>query len=289
MIRGRRRFMALTATVLPALLLAAPRRLTTLSADLKRLEALNGGRLGVAVFDTGSGEHADHRGEERFPMCSTFKFLLAAAVLQRVDRGQEHPDRNVAVPAGPLLSHSPLTLPHAGGTMPVEALCHAVLNQSDNTAANLLLTSIGGPPGVTQFARSIGDTVTRLDRTEPDLNESRDQDPRDTTSPVAMAVNLQRILLGTMLTAHSREQMVQWMRGSVTGLERLRAKLPATWRAADKSGSNGSHTSNDIAVLWPPGRAPVIVTAYLTQCLGPESKREGMLAHIGELVRAAID
>jgi len=103
-----------------------------------------------------------------------------------------------------------------------------------------------------------------------------------------MASNLQRILLGTVLTVSSRNQMVQWMQGSLTGLARLRASLPAAWRAADKTGSNGVHTSNDIAVLWPPGKAPVIVTAYITLCEGPESKREGMLANIGGLVQEAI-
>jgi beta-lactamase class A len=285
---SRRRFVALTAGALPGLLLAAPRRLAGLQPALTRLEQVNGGRLGVAVIDTATGEHTQHRGAERFPMCSTFKFLLASAVLRKVDQRQEHLDRAIAVPAAPLLSHSPLTEPHAGGTMMVAALCHAVLNQSDNTATNLLLATIGGPPGITRFARSIGDTETRLDRTELALNEARDHDSRDTTSPVAMAANLQKILLGTVLMPDSRNQMVQWLQGSLTGLDRLRAKLPANWHAADKTGTNGTHTSNDIAVFWPEGNAPVIVTAYITQCTGPEAKRAAMLAHIGELVMASL-
>jgi beta-lactamase class A len=285
---SRRRFVALTAAVLPGLLRAAPRRLMALQSTLARLEQVNGGRLGVAVIDTATGEHTGHRGDERFPMCSTFKFLLASAVLQRVDQHQEHLDRAIAVPAEPLLSHSPLTQPHAGGAMMVADLCHAVLNQSDNTAANLLLATIGGPPGITRFARSIGDTVTRLDRSEPDLNEARDHDPRDSTSPVAMAGDLQKILLGTVLMPDSRNQMVQWMQGSLTGLDRLRAKLPTSWRAADKTGTSGTHTSNDIAVFWPEGTAPIIVTAYITQCTGPEAKRAAMLAQIGELVMESL-
>ncbi len=217
-------------------------------------------------------------------MCSTFKFLLAAAVLRRVDRKQETADRVLPIPPSPLLSHSPLTESHAGGSMTIAALCHAIITQSDNTAANLLLETIGGPTGLTKFARSIGDAVTRLDRMELSLNEALDGDPRDTTSPASMLGNLEAVLLGGVLSADSRNQLTQWMQASLTGLACLRARLPPDWRAADKTGSNGSHTRNDIAVIWPPGQPPTIVAAYITQCSGPESKRENLLATIGKLV-----
>jgi len=285
---SRRRFVAIAAALSPAgVLHAVPKRFGTLPAALAQLEKTNGGRLGVAVLDTETGERSGRRGDERFPMCSTFKFLLASAVLQRVDRHQETLDRALAIPQKPLLFNSPLTEPHAGGTMTIAALCHAVLTQSDNTAANTLLATIGGPPGITKFSRSIGDTVTRLDRMELALNEALAGDPRDTTSPIAMAGDLKTVLLGNVLSPDSRKQLTEWLEANITGLDRLRAKLPAGWRAADKTGSNGEHTTNDIAVFWPPGKSPVIVTAYITQCPGPESKRNSMLAQIGRLVMAS--
>jgi len=285
---SRRRFVAIAAALAPAgVLYAAPRRFGTLPEALAQLEKTNGGRLGVAVLDTETGERSGHRGDERFPMCSTFKFLLASAVLQRVDRHQETLDRALAIPPKPLLFNSPLTEPHAGGTMTIAALCHAVLTQSDNTAANTLLATISGLAGITKFSRSIGDTVTRLDRTELALNESLAGDPRDTTSPIAMAGDLKTVLLGNALSPDSRMQLTEWLEANITGLDRLRAKLPAGWRAADKTGSNGEHTTNDIAVLWPAGKPPIIVTAYITQCPGPESKRNDMLAEIGRLVMAS--
>jgi beta-lactamase class A len=172
--------------------------------------------------------------------------------------------------------------------MSLSSLCRAVLIRSDNTAANVLLDTVGGPGGVTRFARLIGDTVTRLDRTELAVNEALAGDPRDTTTPAAMARNLNEVLLGATLTGPARDQLRRWMEESITGRDRLRARLPADWRAADKTGANGEHTSNDIAVLWPPGRAPLVVTAYITQCSGPESKRAAMLADIGELVRTTL-
>jgi beta-lactamase class A len=168
-------------------------------------------------------------------------------------------------------------------------LCEAVQIQSDNTAANALLESIVGPPAITKFSRSIGDDVTRLDRTELALNEALAGDPRDTTSPLAMVGNLQALLLGNPLSPASRTQLTLWMERSVTGLDRLRANLPPGWVAADKTGANGEHTSNDIAVLWPPHEPPVIVAAYITQCRGPEAKRAVLLAQIGRLVAQAID
>ena len=248
------------------------------------MEKKNGGRLGVCVLKTATGIRTGYRESERFPMCSTFKFLLAADVLQRVDRHEEKLDRAIAIPQKPLIFNSPLTEPHAGGTMTVAELCHAALTRSDNTAANLLLETIGGPAGLTTFCRSIGDRVTRLDRTETSLNEAKPGDARDTTSPAAMADDLNRVLLGTVLAPASRQQLTMWMEANQTGLDKLRKDLPPTWRAADKTGSNGETTTNDIAVLWPPSGKPIIVTAYITECHGPESKRATMLAEIGDLV-----
>src|ERR1700733_14762059 len=285
---SRRDFLVIATLSLPCVLHAGPRRFGKLPAAFAQLEKTNGGRLGVVVLDTATGERSGYRADQGFPMCSTFKFLLASAVLKRVDGHRETLDRAVAIPSKPMLFNSPLTELHAGGTMTVAALCQATLTRSDNTAANLLLETIGGPPGITSFSRSLGDTVTRLDRIETFLNESLAGDPRDTTSPTAMAGDLKSVLLGDILSQPSRNQLTLWMEASITGLERLRAGLPADWRAADKTGANGQHTSNDIALLWPPGKPPVIVAVYITQCTGPESKRTAMLAEIGRLVRESL-
>lgn len=262
-----------------------------LAANFAALEQASGGRLGVAVLDTGTGQITGHRLGERFPMCSTFKVLLTSAILRRVEEGHGTLYDAVPVPPKPLVSHSPLTEPHAGGAMTLGALCHAALTESDNTAANLLLEHIGGaaggPAALTAFARSLGDTVTRLDRTETSLNEATPGDPRDTTSPAAMAADLQRLLLGDALAARSREQLTRWMVANQYGADRLRAHLPPGWQAADKTGSNGTTTSNDIAVYWPPDHAPLIVTAFLTACPGPETNRAATLAAIAALVSEA--
>jgi beta-lactamase class A len=282
---SRRDFLEVTTVFsLPGFLRAAPAGLSNLPAALATLEQTNGGRLGVAVLDTATGQRAEYRADERFPLCSTFKFLLVTAVLQRVDRHRESLDRAASIPPQPLIFNSPLTEPNAGRTMTIAALCHAALTRSDNTAANLLLETIGGPPGLTRFARTLRDPVTRLDRWETSLNEALAGDPRDTTSPAAMMADLKAVLLGNVLSRPSRDRLTRWMKANLTGLDRLRANLPPDWRAADKTGANGEHTSNDIAVLWPARRPPLIVAAYITQCAGPESKRAAMLAAIGALV-----
>lgn len=280
----RREVVALGALSLSGSLQAASKRFRTLPAALAQLEKINGGRLGAAILDTATGERSGYRERERFPMCSTFKFLLVSAVLQRVDRHDEALDRAIAIPPRILLFHSPVSEAHAGATMTVAALCEAVLTDSDNTAANTLLDTLGGPRGITRFCRSIGDTETRLDRIELGLNEALAGDPRDTTTPAAMVSDLHTLLLGNLLSQASRTRLTASMERCRTGLDRLRAKLPAGWRAADRTGSNGVHTSNDIAVVWPPGKPPLIVAAYITQCPGPETKRVAMLAAIGSLV-----
>ncbi len=165
------------------------------------LERSAGGRLGVAVIDTGSRATLLHRADERFPMCSTFKALASAAVLKRVDAGEESLGRFVPYGQADLLDYAPVTKAHlAAGGMALGALCAAAIDWSDNTAANLILNAIGGPPGFTAFTRALSDSVTRLDRTEPSLNTAIPGDPRDTTSPLAMARDLQTVLLGTVLS-----------------------------------------------------------------------------------------
>jgi beta-lactamase class A len=281
--------MAESATPSPVLLAASRKRFGNLSASLAQLEKDNNGRLGVAVLDIGSGESSGHRTDERFAMCSTFKMLLAAVVLERVDSGKESLARKIAIPATGLLPHSPATQEHAGGSMPILDLCAAIVTLSDNTAANLLLASIGGPAGITHFARSLGDNVTRLDRTEMALNEALPGDPRDTTSPAAMVATMQKLILGNKLSAASRAQLTAWLIANKTGDERLRAGLTGGWRVGDKTGSNGENTTNDIAIIWPPRQAPVLVTAYLTACTGPEAKRNTVLAQVGRLVAQSIE
>lgn len=263
-------------------------RFQQLPAAFATLEKENGGRLGVFVLDTGSGETAGRRADERFAMCSTFKMLLAASVLSRADAGKENPDRTIAIPANGFLGNSPITKEHAGGSMTMRDLCQAAVTRSDNTAANLLLDTIGGPPGITQFARSLGDTVTRLDRIETSLNDATPGDPRDTTSPAAMVSDWQKLLLGSFLSASSRKQLTDWLIATTTGTKRLRAGFPSDWAAGDKTGTNGENTSNDVAIVWPENQPPVIVAAYLTECPGPESKREAVLAEVGRLVAKSI-
>ena len=252
------------------------------------IEASVAGRLGVAVLDTATGREGGHRLDERFPMCSTFKFLAAAMVLARVDAGQERLDRRIAITRESLLEWAPVTRQRVGGAgMTVAELCEAAITVSDNTAANLLLASAGGPAAVTAFARRIGDAVTRLDRTEPALNEGTPGDPRDTSTPRAMAATLRTLLLGDALSAPARAQLVQWMAANTTGGQRLRAGLPATWRVADKTGTGRLGTTNDVGVLWPPGRAPLVVVAFLTECRAAADACEAALAKVARSVAGA--
>lgn len=252
---------------------------------LRTIERASRGRLGVHILDTATGATFSHRADERFPMCSTFKLLASALVLHRVDRAQESLERRVPFGAADLVAWSPVTEKHATGAgMTLRELCEATLTTSDNTAANLILASYGGPARWTAFARELGDTVTRLDRIEPALNAWRPGDPRDTTSPRAMLDSMHKVVLGDQLTPGSRETLQQWLLANTTGERRLKARLPPGWRVADKTGSSDQGTSNDIGVVWPPQRAPLLVTAYLTGSSAPSAARDDTLARVGELL-----
>lgn len=272
------------AALLP---LAGVPALAEARAALAALEARHGGRLGVSARDTGSDQRLQYRAAERFPLCSTHKVLTAAAVLARVDAGRLRLDQHVAFGPADLQEYAPITRKNlAAGEMPLSALLAAMVAWSDNTAANLLLSLIGGPPGWTAYARTLGDEASRLDRTEPALNSAIPGDPRDTTTPAAMEADLVRVLLGDALHAGSRQQLLGWMAGnSLTGAL-LRAGMPQGWAVADKSGAGGYGTRNDIGLIRRPKGAPLAVSVYYTGSTAPMAERDAVIAAAGAIIAA---
>ena len=249
------------------------------------IETRIGGRIGVAAVDTSNDKHLDYRAEERFPMCSTFKFLAAAAVLKRVDEKKERLERFVPYNVKDILEYAPVTREHLNeGGMTLGALCEAAIEQSDNTAGNLLLNAIGGPGGLTNFVRALGDRVTRLDRIEPELNSAIPGDERDTTTPAAISSNMQRLLLGDALSEASRRKLDDWLQRNETGGSMIRAGVPKTWSVGDKTGRGANGATNDIAIMRPPGRAPILLAIYSVGSTATVNDREAAIAEVTKVV-----
>ena len=258
--------------------------------QIAAIERRVGGRLGVAALNTGTQARIAYRTDERFPMCSTFKLPLVALILSRVDAGKERLDRFVTYRDDPRISYAPITRQHmAEGGMSVEALCAAAICYSDNIAANVLLESVAGPPALTAYFRRLGDRDSRLDRNEPALNSAITRDPRDTTKPAAMVETLRKLLLGTVLSADSRKQLIDWLIANTTGDHRLRAGLPTDWRIGDKTGTGEHGATNDVAILWPaPAQAPILITAYLVGSTAHSTDLDAAQADVGRIVAAAF-
>jgi beta-lactamase class A len=271
-----RRAIVLGSLALPAIGRAADN-------PIAALEQKFGGRLGVSILNTGTGARLDHRRDERFALCSTFKLLAVSLLLMHVDKKQDDLDRRIHFTKESLLSYSPVSEKFVADGMTLAELCGAALTMSDNTAANLILASIGGPTAVTAYARSIGDPITRLDRNEPTLNEATPGDPRDTTTPSAMLSSLKRVVLGDALSPGSRQRLIAWLLACQTGAKRIRAGLPSDWKVGDKTGSGNHAVANDIAVIWPPGRSPLIVTAYYAESSASAAQRDSILADVGRI------
>jgi beta-lactamase class A len=251
---------------------------------LKAYERDTGGRIGLYAENLDTGAKIAWRAEERFVMCSTFKASLAAFVLTRVDRGQDHLERMIPYGRQDLLDYAPVAKQNlTKGAMTVADMCKAAVELSDNTCANLLLARVGGPASLTAFWRSMGDAVTRLDHNEPELNFSPPGDPHDTTTPAAMAGNLRRFVLGEALSLGSRERLTGWMLDCKTGDNRLRAGLPKSWRIGDKTGNNGKDASGDIAVAWPKPDAPVLICAYTRGGAPNAAQVDAVFAEIGRM------
>ncbi|RUL75401.1 class A beta-lactamase [Dyella choica] len=269
----------------PSLLLAGT---DDANARLAALERQYGGRLGVAILDTANGSRASYRADERFLLCSTFKMLLAAAVLARVDRGTEQLDKRLEFGKDAVVDHSPVTSLHIGPPgMSIAELCKAAVSVTDNTAANVLLKHLGGPHVITDLARQLGDPLTRLDRYEVELNRPAPDGVSDTTTPNAMLGNLQKLLLGNGLSEASRKQLTEWMLGAVTGQKLVRAGVPAGWKIAEKTGG-GNFQTNDVAILWPPGRKPLLAAVYYENAARDIDERSAVLASVGRIMAAIM-
>lgn len=274
----------------PGLAMAQAPDKDELTRALAHAETALGARLGAMIIDTQTGRRWARRADERFPMCSTFKALASGALLKRVDAGSESLDRRIRFEAGEVVDYSPVTKARAGGDgMTLAELCEAALTKSDNTAGNMILRAIGGPPAVGAFARTLGDEVTRLDRWETELNQAEPGDPRDTTTPAAMASDLLALALGDALSEHSRAQFVAWVVANTTGGAKLRAGLPKDWRVGDKTGGGDHGAMADIAVLWPPNRKPLVVAIYMTETTASFDGRNAVIRRIGAAIARATN
>lgn len=259
----------------------------------ERLRALEmrHARLGVCFLDTVTGEISGNRIEERFAMCSTFKLAMVAACLREADNGRLNLEEILPYSKADLLPWAPVTRRYlAKGGLSIATLAQAAQEVSDGVAANLLVKRLGGPKAVTTKFREMGDTLTRLDRYEPDLGLVLSADTRDTTSPLAYAQLVKRILTGRILRHESRERLLEWTRNTVTGARRLRVGLPTEWRTGNKTGTGRTEGTtnkcNDVAITFPPGKNPIIIAAYFdsgeyTEKI--EARHEAVLAEVGKI------
>jgi beta-lactamase class A len=282
-------WLALVALGLPCVSKAQGLDADRLDNAVRAEETKLSARIGAAVLDTKSEAAWSYRGDERFPLDSTHKAFACAALLAKVDRGETSLQKRVIIIATDLVPYSPITENRiAPDAMSLSELCAASITVSDNTAANFVLSAIGGPAAVTGFFRSLGDEVSRLDREETDLNESAPGDPRDTTMPAAAVADLRKLLLGDTLKPVAREQLKQWMIDDAVAGPLLRAAVPSNWRIADKTGA-GEHGSRGIvAVLWPPDREPIVTAVYIRDTDASLDERNAAIARIGAAIVKAL-
>ncbi|WP_052285740.1 CTX-M family extended-spectrum class A beta-lactamase [Kluyvera genomosp. 1] len=281
-----RQLTLIAAAALPLLFGSVSLHAETASVEQKlaALEKASGGRLGVALIDTADDSQMLYRADERFAMCSTSKVMAAAGVLKKSETEHNLLNKRVKINKSDLTNYNPIAEKHVGGSMSLSELSAAALQYSDNVAMNKLIEQLGGPDGVTAFARQVGDETFRLDRTEPTLNTAIPGDPRDTTTPLAMAQTLRNLTLGKALGDTQRAQLVTWMKGNTTGAASIQAGLPASWVVGDKTGSGDYGTTNDIAVIWPKDRAPLVLVTYFTQTQPKAESRRDVLASAAKIV-----
>ena len=251
---------------------------TSVQKQLADLEASSGGHLGVTAINTANDQHIEYRAEERFPFCSTFKVMVAAAILKQSMTDPQLLQQKVIYQKSDLVFWSPITAKHLADGMTISELCAAAVTFSDNAAVNLLMKKLGGPQAVTAFARSIGDDQFNLESWEPELNQNP-RDLRDTSTPAAMTKSLQKLALGNVLGTSQQKQLVTWMTACTTGYNRIRAGVPIGWIVADKTGGGNDYgITNDIGILYPLEGAPIVITIFFVQNKKEAPHREDVIA-----------
>ena len=258
--------------------------LTSIQNKLAALEASSGGRIGVSALNTATNTRIQYRAKERFPFCSTSKVIGVSAILKQSMTDSRLLQQKLTYKKEDLVAYSPITEKHLADGMTIFNLCAAAITQSDNTEMNKQIKKLGGLEAVTAFARSIGDNTFRLDRWEPKLNSAIPGDLRDTSTPAAMERSLQQLALSDALALPQRKQLQTWLKSNVTGNYRIRAGLPKAWIVGDKTGTGDYGTTNDIGIIWPPKRSPIVVAIYFTQNKKNAVKREDIIASVTHLL-----
>jgi len=254
--------------------------------QLLELERKFDARLGLYALDTNSGRTIAHRAGERFAFCSTFKGLAAAAVLQR--NPMTHLDTVVTYTESDLMKSSAITKQHVATGMKIRDLCDAAVRFSDGTAGNLLLRDLGGPAELTKYLKTLGDNETRMDRVEPGITEATPGDPRDTTTPKAIGTDYQRLVLEDGLPADKRAFLTDLLERAVTGAKRIRAGVPQGWRVAGKTGTGDYGTLNDIGVVWPPNRKPLVIAIMSSKATADAKYDEALIAEAAAYVTKTL-
>lgn len=255
---------------------------------IEKIEKKLGATIGVSVYERDTKNTWSYKGNEHFPLMSTFKTFACAALLSDVDAGKVKLGKPVEIKQDMLVTYSPVTEKYVGKEFTLRDACVAAMTMSDNTAANIVLDNIGGPKGLTRFMLRIGDNHTRLDRMEPTLNEAVPGDMRDTTTPDAITLSLNKILFEDVLTEHSKKQLKQWMMDNKVSDGLVRSVLPEGWKIADRSGAGGFGSRGITAVIWSETRPPVILSIYLSQTDASFDSRNQAIAEIGKEIISSL-
>ncbi|WP_420851325.1 class A beta-lactamase [Parashewanella hymeniacidonis] len=255
-----------------------------LSEQFKQIETEIAGRLGVAILDSSNGTTWSYRGDERFPLMSTFKVLACAKMFSDIEAGQLNKSETTIIKSDDLITWSPITKKLINKQITVFDACKATMLTSDNTAANIVLEHIGGSSSLTKYLRKLGDPVTRLDRTEPDLNSASPGDVRDTSTPNAMVNTVNKLLYSRTLSLASRQYLSTWMQKNRLSTALLRSTLPADWHIADRTGAGNNGSRGIVASIWKGDRSPLIISIYLTETNLSLKDRNKAVASIGRVI-----
>lgn len=274
----------ISSLLIPSITLASSTQFTTVEKEIKSIEKKLSAQVGVTILSVETGESWDYKGNETFPLTSTFKTIACAKLLHDYDSGSLDINNKVKVKESDIVEYSPVMKNYIDQEITLSHACQSTMYTSDNTAANIIIKSVGGTQSITNFVRNIGDKQTRLDRIEPELNEGASNDPRDSTTPNAISNTLNKLLFSSVLSNSSKNKLKEWMiNNQVTG-RLLRSVLPEKWGIADRSGAGGFGARSITAIVWPQKESPIILSIYIAQTDASMDERNKAIVTIGKSI-----
>jgi beta-lactamase class A len=295
-------------------------QIDSLRKQIEKIVASNDATIGVAIAGMTTGDTLSINGHSRLPMQSVFKFHIALAVLDKVDKEKLSLNKKLYIEQSDLLQNtwSPLRDKYPKGNVEISLseILNYTVSQSDNSGCDILLKFLGGPKVVQNYINKIGIKDFAIVSGEKEMIEDQDIQYKNWTTPIATvkllkifydrkllsSIALQARLLScsgftplqlsgglVMRSTNSYNFLWKILTETETGKNRIKGQLPSGTVIAHKTGTSDTNSEgitaavNDIGIVQLPNKGYFIISVFVSDSKEEMEKNEKIIADISKL------